>query len=140
MFFLLSDFSGRYPCFSLRLFSVIAMVEVEVEVIVDGKVEVEVEVKVGVEVIVDGKVDVCRFCLFSLKRFATSFENVFSLLFFSLADPSGLSLISAVVGVMADILKLLFGNSLTDFIHQLPWPQYPYFLMFLVEIPGNPNP
>ncbi len=112
-------------------------VEVEVEVIVDGKVDVIVDGKVDVivdgkvdvivdgkvDVIVDGKVDFCRFCLFSLKRLATSFENVFSLLLFSLADPSGLSLISAVVGVMVDILKLLFWNSLTDFIHQLPWPQ-----------------
>jgi hypothetical protein len=78
------------------------MVEVEAEVIVDGKVEVEVEV------IVDGKVDVCRFFLFSLKRLATSFENVFSFLLFPLADPSGLSLISVVVGVVVDILKSLF--------------------------------
>jgi hypothetical protein len=76
------------------------MVEVEAEVIVDGKVEVEV--------IVDGKVDVCRFFLFSLKRLATSFENVFSFLLFPLADPSGLSLISVVVGVVVDILKSLF--------------------------------
>jgi hypothetical protein len=82
-------------------------VEVEVDVIVDGKVEVEVIVDVKAEV-VDGKFDFCRFCLFSLKRLATSFENVFSLLLFPLADPRGLSLISVVVGVVVDILKLLF--------------------------------